>query len=144
MNTAVNNTAEIRSLNIKKIINYLRYSEPVTKKSLADILGLSFATVSNLCNDLLADGVLEQTSSQNSGGGRIPGLLSIKPFSKYYICLNLMRKDELEVALANLKSEVIEDKHYKISGNETLDELLDKANELKTEMLDARNIKNKD
>lgn len=144
MNTPVNNTAEIRSLNIKKIINYLRYSEPVTKKYLADTLGLSFATVSNLCNELIGEGVLVQMSSLNSGGGRIPGLLSINPLSKYYICLNLMRKDELEIALANLGSEVVESKHYKITGDETLDELLGKANELKTELLNARNIADKD
>lgn len=136
----IKNTAEIRQQNTKKIVNYLRWSEPVTKKELADMLGLSFATVSNICNELLEQRVLGQTSSMNSGGGRIPGLLFLNPDSKYYLCINLMQKEILELALLNFKSYVIDIKKLEIQKNETFDELLEKACGLKAELLKSKEV----
>lgn len=47
---------DIKQNNIKSIMKVLRESDAqsgMTKKEIADRTGLSFATVSNLCNELL-------------------------------------------------------------------------------------------
>lgn len=103
----VQNTAELRSLNKKKIIEFLRFNPPATKKDIADQLDLSFATISNLCNQLLEEGILDIISSQNSSGGRIPGLLSIKPSCRYFLCLNVIGKNEIDTAVVNLNDEIV-------------------------------------
>jgi predicted NBD/HSP70 family sugar kinase len=102
----ITNTAEIRSQNKKKIIDYLRV-EPSTKKMMSDRLELSFSTVSNLSNQLVEDGILEIASSQSSNGGRIPGLISIRPDGKYTLCLDFNSPEDAKVALVNLNNDLI-------------------------------------
>jgi predicted NBD/HSP70 family sugar kinase len=102
----ITNTAEIRSRNRKKIIEYLRF-EPSTKKMMSDRLELSFSTVSNLSNQLIDEGILEIVSSQSSNGGRIPGLISIRSDGKYTLCLDFNSPEDAKVALVNLNNELI-------------------------------------
>ncbi|MCG7213304.1 ROK family protein [Paenibacillus mucilaginosus] len=103
----ITNTAEIRSQNKKKIIEYLR-NESSTKKIMSDRLELSFATVSNLCNQLIEEEILQITSSMSSKGGRIPGLISIRPNSKYTLCLDFNNAEDARVALVNLSNELVD------------------------------------
>ena len=121
---SVQNSAEIRSLNRKKIIEYLRWCDSATKKVISDELNLSFATVSNLCNQLIEEGILEIESSQSSNGGRIPGLLSINPVSKFALCLNIIRRTILECALINLKGNVVALKRCEIPEGTGFDKLV--------------------
>ena len=59
---------DIKAENIKKILTVLRFSSGLTKRDLASIVGLSFSTVSNLCNELKDCQVLyEEKSSDYSG-----------------------------------------------------------------------------
>ncbi|MBU3191036.1 ROK family transcriptional regulator [Clostridium bowmanii] len=116
MSNIVQNTMEIKSFNTKKIIDYLRFSIPVTKKEISDSQGLSFATVSNLCNELIKEGILCINSSLNSNGGRIPGLISIMPLAKLTLAINLSQKTEVDIALMNLKNEVILEEKINIFG----------------------------
>jgi predicted NBD/HSP70 family sugar kinase len=100
------NTAEIRSFNTKKIIEFLRFHEPITRKDLAKKLDLSFATVSNICNQLIQEGFLLETESEEFNGGRIPKLVAAHPASKYILCLDLIQKKRIKAVLINLKNEV--------------------------------------
>lgn len=120
----VQNTAELRSLNKKKIIEFLRFNVPSTKKDITEDLDLSFATVSNLCNQLIEEGILDIVSSQSSNGGRIPGLLSIKPCSKYSFCLDIIRRKEVKVAIVNMKNEVVASVVEKVTVSEDFKELV--------------------
>lgn len=56
---------DIKQNNIKSIMNVLRENNGqsgMTKKEIADKTGLSFATVSNLCNELLERCIVESVS----------------------------------------------------------------------------------
>ena len=53
---------DIKQHNVKSIVNVLRFSageSGLTKRDIADRTALSFATVSNLCNELLERGIVE-------------------------------------------------------------------------------------
>jgi predicted NBD/HSP70 family sugar kinase len=143
-NKPVQNTAEIRSLNKKKIINHLRKNDPVTKKDLALKLNLSFATVSNICNEACGEDFITVFSSFNSSGGRIPGLLSINPGMKYMFGMNLSNKNLLEGAVLNLKNEIIFQKKTPVGPEESLESLLDKIEELFHFLLNENKIKKED
>jgi DNA-binding Lrp family transcriptional regulator len=136
----VKNTAEIRSLNTKKIIEYFRFNDPVTKKELSEKLGLSFATISNICNQLVEDRVLELTSSLSSSGGRIPNLLSINTNNTFILCLNLLKKGLLKAALVNLKNEIVTVKEQKIPAAETFEQLVTDLHQLSMDMLKEKGI----
>lgn len=113
-----NNTAEIRSLNKKKIIEFLRMTKPATKKELSVELGLSFATVSNLCNQLSEEGIICSKSSQLSNGGKIPDIMSINP-NRYSLALNVIGTEEAEAIITDVFGETVASK--KISLYATLD-----------------------
>lgn len=140
MGKRVQNTMEIRSFNTKKIIDYLRFNIPVTKKEISDNLGLSFATVSNLCNELIKDGILGINSSLNSNGGRIPGLISIMHLAKLTLAINLSKKTEVDIALINLKNEVISEKRINILELLTAEDIIEKVYKYSIGMLEEHKI----
>jgi predicted NBD/HSP70 family sugar kinase len=98
----IKNTAELRSYNTKRIIDYVRWHGAITKKKLTSALELSFATVSTICNQLFSDGILEESGSDSSSGGRIPRLLSLREISRLTICLNLLRHGLYDISIADL------------------------------------------
>lgn len=130
MDDLVQNTAEIRSFNIKKIVEYLRFNDPITKKDLADKLNLSFATVSNICNQLVNERILQDMAFDAFNGGRIAKLISINPSSKYVLCLDLIQKEVIKVATVNLKNEVLKVDSAKIPAGAGLNEIIAMVYEL--------------
>ncbi|HBE76500.1 MAG TPA: ROK family protein [Firmicutes bacterium] len=130
MGKSFQNTAEIRNFNTKKIIEYLRFSEPTTRKDLAEKLGLSFATVSSICNQLIQEGFLQEMESETFNGGRIPKLVTIHPSSKYILCLQLIQKDLIKAVLVNLKNEVAWVQQASVPDGAGLSEVLTIINRL--------------
>ena len=63
---------DIKSQNIKRILNVLRTSGGTTKNEISAITGLSFSTVSNLCNELKYNNVLVEEKISSSTVGRTP------------------------------------------------------------------------
>jgi predicted NBD/HSP70 family sugar kinase len=117
------NTANIRAQNKKMIVEYLR-SEPATKKVLSYQLDLSFATVSNLCNQMIEENILEVTSTLSSNGGRIPGLISIRPDARYILCLDFNKLEDAAIAIVNLNHDIIDSTKMKIDGHAEYEEII--------------------
>jgi predicted NBD/HSP70 family sugar kinase len=124
MSDLIQNTAELRSFNTKKIIGHLRFNPPITKKELADQLNLSFATVSNICNQLVDDAILQDMDSEAFNGGRIPKLISINPFSKCILGFDLIQNGAVKVAIINLKGEIVRVSYDKLPGTKNLPEII--------------------
>lgn len=102
----VKHSSDIRVNNKKAIINQLM-SEPKTKKQIANDTGLSIATASNLCNELIQQGFLYSNSTNNSDGGRIPQQFFIKEDSRYAVCLNMVEYDIITLAVTDIVGNVI-------------------------------------
>jgi predicted NBD/HSP70 family sugar kinase len=124
MRTTIQNTAELRSFNMKRLIDYSRGHGAMTKKALSDALELSFATVSNICNQLLEDGILQETGIESSSGGRIPKLVSLSGMSRLTICLYLLRRDVYDISVADLSGREIRTEIVRTGGTLTMDELI--------------------
>ncbi len=125
MDQSVQNTAELRSLNKKKIIQYLRSVGESTKKEIAEYIDLSFSTVSNLCNQLAEDGLITYISSNTSNGGRMPQLLSLDLLRRFIISINLIQSYEIKISVSNLVGEVIWLTNISLVRTVTYDNLLD-------------------
>ncbi|MDU0206352.1 ROK family protein [Paenibacillus sp. MAH-36] len=137
---AVVNTADIRSMNKKNIIQAVRSGQPATKKAIADGLGLSFATVSNLCNQLIEEGILKIASSENSSGGRIPGLISLEPGSRGSLCLDLNQPEHVNASLLNLQNETLDSVTAAIPSGQGLTERLQVCYEVAMQLLDRQQM----
>ena len=87
-----------------------------TKKNVTDALELSFATVSNICNALLADGILVETGTDDFSGGRLPKLLSLCEASRLTLCLYLLKRDVYDISIADLKGKELKTATVRTDG----------------------------
>ncbi|HBE78191.1 MAG TPA: hypothetical protein DDW65_10480 [Firmicutes bacterium] len=73
------NNTWVKSQNLNLVLNLIWESSLVSRAEISKKTGLSRSTVSQLVSDLIQTGVIEETGSGDSIGGRRPILLQIKP-----------------------------------------------------------------
>ena len=82
-------------------------NESISRAEVARVTNLTRATVSELVNDLLDEGLVIEAGRGESIGGKSPILLSIVADSRYLIGLNLAQ-DKFTGAIVNLRGEIKE------------------------------------
>ena len=137
MGTLIRNTAELRSFNTKRVIDYARCHGAVTQKTLTEALDLSFATVANICNQLIIDGILQETGTDSSSGGRMPKLLSLVDSSRLTICLYLLRSDVYDISIADLAGRELSAQYVRTAGKLSVGDLIGRLNSVSGDMLSA-------
>ncbi len=123
---------DIKQNNIKSIMNVLRENNGqsgMTKKEIADKTGLSFATVSNLCNELLERCIVESVKRDAASVGRTPFSVSFAYNRFRTICLNLQMQSVLRLAVLNAKNEMIFCRLYDITSLDKPEEVIRFAKE---------------
>lgn len=108
---------DIKQNNIKSVMNVLRECDSqfgLTKRDIAAKTGLSFATVSNLCNELMNQRVLQSAKSWATSVGRTPFSVSFAYNRFRTVCLNLQMQSVLRLAVLNVRNEMIFHKTYDI------------------------------
>lgn len=66
------NNLQVRNTNKKRIINLLYHRNDMTKQDIANTLGLSLPTVSQILKELFEHGLVREGGTQASSGGRKP------------------------------------------------------------------------
>ena len=69
----------VRELNRSILLQRLRVGPPLSRADLAAATGLNKTTVSNLVDELIADGFVREIGRDASGGGRPGVLLELNP-----------------------------------------------------------------
>lgn len=116
---------DIKHRNVKCILDELRFSKNSTKKELADKLSLSFATVSNTCNSLMAMGLLhpfEEDRQYRGAVGRTPKPVRLNPDRRRIIAFSLQTSGEVHIALVNLVNAIVAERGYRYDRFDTLDD----------------------
>ena len=105
----------IKENNKRIIADLLRFADVgMTKKEVSDSTRLSFATVSNLCNEMLEAGLLQADKKSEIAVGRSPYALCLN-YNKYRtVCINVQMQAVLGIGLLNLRNEVICYKKYDV------------------------------
>jgi len=99
---------EIRDYHKKITLNALIINEKLTKKQIADKVGVSLQTVISIINDLIKEKIVSEAGLANSTGGRRPVYINLLPNSRYTFGVDF-HADYIRIILANLKSEIIKD-----------------------------------
>lgn len=102
-----------RDLVLKTIFEH----EAISRAEIARLTQLTRATVSDLVNELLTEGLVEEVGLGSSIGGKSPILLSLRPDSRYLIGLNLAQ-DKFIGAIVNLRGEIKETIEYPVQGED--------------------------
>jgi predicted NBD/HSP70 family sugar kinase len=96
----------IRDLNQNSLLNLIKTEGPVARTRLAELSGLSLATISGITGDLIERKLVLESGAAESTGGRKAGLLEIRPDGGYAIGLKL-REYQLTAVILNLNAEVV-------------------------------------
>lgn len=83
--TRTTTVRDLRKSNRSRALWELYLNGPLTRQEVGLAAGVSPATVSNLVGDLLEQGVVIETGSEDSNGGRPRGLLEVNPEYGYVI-----------------------------------------------------------
>lgn len=81
--------ADIRKLNSFAVVRSIHASGEATRRELAELAGLSFATVAVICTDLLDRGVLVEVAKSRAAAGRPTAKLSLNPDHGYLLGVDI-------------------------------------------------------
>ena len=98
----------VRRKNRATILQYINDHGPASRKDLADVIGLTPAAVTQICTELLREGILQETGQnvEQSGAGRKKVLLDIDYRVAYVYAINI-EPEYTTIALSDLKGEQI-------------------------------------
>ena len=83
------NSDTMKKINLVVVLDYIRRRAPISRKELADEVGLTSASITNIVNRLNAEGYLIETGSGESAGGRKPIMLELNSQARYAVGVEL-------------------------------------------------------
>ena len=95
-----------RARNISLVINTINQYEPITKREIVNITGLSFAKINSIILKLNEKQLTLESGKEESGGGRPSILYQINPNYKYLIGVELSHT-RIHTIVGNLKGELL-------------------------------------
>lgn len=127
---------DIKKRNISKILNALRKNNNTSKKDLSEIINLSPSTLTEICSDLLEQGIIKELGEVNSDKpGRKKVLLSINYDYKKIIGVDI-KNNFFSLTLTNLKGDAEAQKYFNRDTSEAyifINELIDEIKNFITE-----------
>ena len=85
----IKNTKELKKHNKYIVLNEIIQKQPVSRKELSSSLEVSHATISYICKDLIKEGLIAETKSLESTGGRPPKVLEFKGEDMFSVVIEL-------------------------------------------------------
>src|SRR5260221_5422868 len=104
--TRTGNKRLLRDLNQSIVFNMIVERGSISRTEPAKQSGLPAATITRIVGNFLSAGLVSEVSSEESSGGRRPGLLSINP-SAGYIVGGKLREDSMTMAICGLNCTLI-------------------------------------
>ena len=97
------NTAVLRQTNRRRVLRYIYDSEqPVTKQEIAGDLSLSLPTVTGNLDELLEEGLVSCSGTQESTGGRKPRTYALEPRARVAVGITVQR-DEVRLLAIDMQ-----------------------------------------
>ena len=109
----IDSSVELKRVHGKEIMDYLRKERRVTKKVMAEELNLSFATVSNICNEMREKGYIQEEAKEDTKVvGRTPKTISIQYENLLSLCLDLTRFGWIRVCVLDYGNQMVFDEKF--------------------------------
>lgn len=121
--------SDIKLGNVKEVLNCIRTHNGLTKKEIAYSTGLSFSTVSTVCNALGEKGILYERKGTSSVG-RIPNQIFMQYDHFLTLCLDIQRRNVMGFAILNYRHEILLHEQYDVSRLNGIREIATYAHEI--------------
>ena len=106
----------IRDINKQIVLNYVRARSPISRAEIARETSLQRSTVSAIVDDLHAEGLIEETGTGDSTGGRKPTLLKLRTGKPVAIGVDVT-PSVTTVVLADLAGSILEKEEFPTSSD---------------------------
>jgi glucokinase-like ROK family protein len=106
----------VKKINTSIVLNHIRNYSPISRARIAEMTGLTKATVSSLVNELIARHLTHEIGAGASSGGRKPMMLLFNSVAGYAVGVDL-GVNYIYAALSDLNGALIED--YRINHDNT-------------------------
>lgn len=112
----------VKRMNKTIVLNHIRYDSPLSRAKIAELTGLTKATVSSLVGELIEQGLVREIGEGASSGGRKPVMLLFEAAAGYAVGVDLGINYILAV-LTDLNGRVIEEYRMK-HENQSVDSVI--------------------
>jgi predicted NBD/HSP70 family sugar kinase len=129
---------DIKIANVRKILNTLRFSSGMTKRDIAATTGLSFSSVSNICNDLSDLKILYMQKDPFSTVGRTPDKYCFQTTKYCSICLTLQRENLWSFSVLDFANHILFETSTTISVCDNIEPWLAFVQRTYQELLQSR------
>lgn len=133
------NSEKMKKINLKVVLDTIRQKEPISRKDLADLVGLTSSSITNIVNRLIAENYLLETGSGESNGGRRPIMLELNAKVKYAIGIELSAS-KIMCLITDFKSNPVAVQERETPITEGLDQVIQKIVALVRETASAAGI----
>ncbi len=118
-------TASIKEMNTKSILNIIRRYGPIPRIEIAEMTGLTPATITNITSELIDSNLVVEGETGDSSGGRKPIMLKMR--SNYYRVIGIyIGSRRVMIITSDLLSNIKHKKEIRYeSENVTLDQVLE-------------------
>ncbi|MFD0676093.1 MULTISPECIES: ROK family protein [unclassified Paenibacillus] len=112
----------VKKINKSIVLEHIKDNAPVSRAKIAELTGLTKATVSTLVNELIESQMVYEIGTGASSGGRKPMMLLFNQAAGYAVGVDL-GVGQISAVLTDLKGEIIEE--YKTAhANESIDSVI--------------------
>src|SRR5258708_197488 len=106
MSLSGTNLLKVKDYNVAVVLNLIRKYEPISRREIADRTGLSFQTVTNITQNLLRSGVIQEGLELRGNGVRQSRSVQINPNAAYAVGIHIDRA-KLRLVVINFKANVL-------------------------------------
>lgn len=126
----------IKEKNKKTILGLIYKNSPIARVDVAKKSGISKVTVTRIVNELLSEGIIEESGVDVSTGGRPPVFLKIVPYSRFLFGVDIGAYS-MRIGLFDITRKLIAMKSFDygeaVSGDEVADNIIQTVREMSSE-----------
>lgn len=133
------NNEVMKTINASTVLRIIQENEPISRKELADLTGLTSSSITNIVNRLINMGYLDEVGLGDSSGGRKPILLQLNPDAKFIIGVEL-NVDSITGIITNFKAKKVKKITVPTRQHEGKDSVLNRMVEVINQLIDSTGI----
>ncbi|PKL26894.1 MAG: hypothetical protein CVV46_14315 [Spirochaetae bacterium HGW-Spirochaetae-2] len=121
---SVSNNLDVKIANAEKIYTMLRGNGGMTKSQLVAQVGLSFASVSNICTSLADAGLVMVTENARSTGGRKAARVAFVSDNRYTLVIDLHHTQHVYLGMVDLENTIRNHTRFEVASDDSLETIL--------------------
>ncbi|MCD6450481.1 MAG: ROK family protein, partial [Thermotogaceae bacterium] len=133
------NSQEIKGVNRKVVLEVLHFNSPISRAEIADITGLTRATVTNIIKEFEALGLVEEVGKKSGSYGRRKSLLKFKS-GAFLVMGVVITEEEMQVGIFDIEANEMGYSSIEIDENDSMDHIIEALLKIMNDIVKTSNV----